>query len=107
MFSIQKYYHSKTRWLSLYPAIERIIEIFSALKSYFLSQNNCPNILKTFFKNETSILWLNFLQSQLKTINIYIKIIENQKLCAVELILIMEKLTTKLKNKKDDFFFTK
>ncbi|CAI6360864.1 unnamed protein product [Macrosiphum euphorbiae] len=96
--------HSKTRWLSLYPAIERIIEMFSALKSYFLSQNNCPNILKTFFKNETSILWLNFLQSQLKTINIYIKIIENQKLCAVELILIMEKLTTKLKNKKDDFF---
>jgi hypothetical protein len=78
--------------------------MFSALKSYFLSQNNCPNILKTFFNNETSILWLNFLQSQLKTINIYIKIIENQKLCAVELILIMEKLTTKLKNKKDDFF---
>jgi hypothetical protein len=69
--------HSKTRWLSLYPAIERIIEMFSALKSYFSSQNNCPNILKTFFKNETSILSLNFLQRKLKTINIYIKIIEN------------------------------
>ncbi|KAE9531248.1 hypothetical protein AGLY_010454 [Aphis glycines] len=96
--------HSKTRWLSLYPAIERIILMFSALKSYFLSQNNCPNILKTFFEDETSILWLNFLQSQLKTINIYIKIIENQKLCAMELILIMEKLTEKLKNKRDDFF---
>lgn len=65
--------HSKTRWLSLQPAIGRIIAMFSALKSYFLSQNNCPKVLKIFFENETSLLWLKFLQSQLKTINIFIK----------------------------------
>lgn len=42
--------HSTTRWLSLLPTVERIIVMFSALKSYFfLYQNNCPNILKTFF----------------------------------------------------------
>lgn len=48
--------HSKTRWLSLFPAIERIISIFDGLKSYFLSQNNCPNALKIFFENESTLL---------------------------------------------------
>jgi len=86
-------FHSKTRWLSLQPVIDRIIAMFSALKSYFLSQNNCPNVLKIFFKDVTSLLWLKFLQSQLKTINIYIKKIENQNLCAVELISVMNQLT--------------
>lgn len=38
--------HSKTRWLSLQPEIDRIISMFNVLKSYFLSQNNCPNVLK-------------------------------------------------------------
>jgi hypothetical protein len=46
--------HSKTRWLFLQSAIDRIIAIFYALKSYFLSQNNYPKILKIFFENETS-----------------------------------------------------
>jgi len=98
--------HSKTSWLSLQPAIDRIIAMFSALKSYFLSQNNCPKVLKIFFENETSLLWLKFLQSQLKTINIFIKKIEEQKLCAVELISIMNHLIEKLENKRDDLFLT-
>jgi len=48
--------HSKTRWLLLYPVIDRVISIYSGLKSYFLSQNTCPSVLKYFFLNETSRL---------------------------------------------------
>ena len=29
--------HSKTRWLSLYPCVERILEMFEGLRSFFLS----------------------------------------------------------------------
>lgn len=29
--------HSRTRWLSLFPGIERLLQMFPALKSYFLS----------------------------------------------------------------------
>jgi hypothetical protein len=38
----------KTRWLSLQPAITRVIDMFPGLKSYFLSQEKCPMMLKIF-----------------------------------------------------------
>jgi hypothetical protein len=36
----------KTRWLSLQPAVSRIIEMYTALKLYFDTQDKCPTILK-------------------------------------------------------------
>jgi hypothetical protein len=41
----------KTRWLSLLPALERTIEMFDGLKSYFLSQEKSPKILRDFFND--------------------------------------------------------
>jgi hypothetical protein len=32
--------HSKTRWLPLFPGIERLIHMFQALKLYFSSQEH-------------------------------------------------------------------
>ena len=49
--------HSKTRWLSLFPGISRLLEMFSSLKSYFLSQNHPPIVIKQFFENEMSELF--------------------------------------------------
>lgn len=48
--------YSETRWLSLMPSVERILKLFSALKSYFLSQDKVPLILKTFFNNSCAEL---------------------------------------------------
>jgi len=53
----------KTRWLSLLPAVTRILDLFPALKAYFLTQDKCPTILKQFFDNPVSITWLYFIQS--------------------------------------------
>ena len=89
-----------------FPAIESIISIFDGLKSYFLSQNNCPNALKIFFENERASLWLKFLCSQLKTINSFIKKVESQKLSAIELMIIMEDIMKKIENKRKDRFLT-
>ena len=40
--------YSKTRWLALLPAVERILKLYDPLKSYFLSQDKCPRILEVF-----------------------------------------------------------
>lgn len=98
--------HSKTRWLSLYPAIDRIISIYSGLKSYFLSQNICPTVLKCFFENETSFLWFKFVSCQLKTITSYIKKIESQHLSAIEIMMLVENLLNIIKNKREEKFLT-
>jgi hypothetical protein len=56
----------KTRWLSLQPAITRVTDMFLGLKSYFLSQEKCPMMLKIFPSDPVSIVWFHFLESQLK-----------------------------------------
>jgi hypothetical protein len=57
---------AKTRWLSLQPAITRVIDMFPALKSYFLSQEKCPVMLKIFSNDPVSIFWFYLLEGQLK-----------------------------------------
>jgi hypothetical protein len=59
--------HSKKIWLSLIPAVQRIIDIFPSLKAYFLSLDKCPVSLQNFFENPLSFTLLHFLYSQLKT----------------------------------------
>lgn len=46
--------HSQTRWLSLYPCVERLLTLYDAFKSYFLSQKDAPIVLYNFFKNNES-----------------------------------------------------
>jgi len=74
----------KTRWLSLLPAVTRILDLFPALKTYFLTQDKCPTILKQFFDNPVSIAWLYFIQSQLKVVCDTITIIESDNISASE-----------------------
>lgn len=56
--------YSKTRWLALMPAVERVLKLFEPLKSYFLANEKCPKLLKDFFENPTAELWLYFVHSQ-------------------------------------------
>ena len=49
--------HSKTRWLSLFSGISRLLKMFSLLKSYFLSQEHPPIVIIRFFENEMSELY--------------------------------------------------
>jgi hypothetical protein len=43
---------AKTRWLSLQPSITRVISMFPAVKSYLLSQEKCPTMLKKCLMNQ-------------------------------------------------------
>lgn len=51
---IQLIYHSKTRWLSLFPAIEGLLKQFTPLKDYFENIQKPPIVIKDFFQNPLS-----------------------------------------------------
>lgn len=44
-------FHSKTRQLSLAQAIHRILELFDSLKSYFVSMDKPPIVIKNFLED--------------------------------------------------------
>jgi len=47
--------HSVTRWLSHYPSLPRMLQIYAASHSYFMSINKPTVVLKRFLE----ILWAN------------------------------------------------
>lgn len=58
--------YSKTRFLALLPAIESILRIYESLKEYFLNTVNSPLVLKNFFRDPISKIWLLFLKDQVR-----------------------------------------
>lgn len=96
--------NSKTRWLSLLPAIERILKLYIPLKSYFLSIEKCPVYIENFFKNDTSELWLKFMHSQASLFSDSVKNIEGNKSTVVEVSRELKNLILKLKARLDAAF---
>lgn len=98
--------HSKTRWLSLSPAVERIIAMYDGLKSFFLSEDKCPVILKNFFNNPNGLLLMNWLYCQLELYNTTIKRMEAQDISATEITSEIGIFINKLNARKEEFFLT-
>ena len=57
--------HGNTRFLSLLPAMERILQLNEGLKSYFLAQVNCPLALRQLFTIEIKALYFWFVLGEL------------------------------------------
>jgi hypothetical protein len=53
--------HGNTSFLSLLPAIDRMLLIFEGLKSCFNSQEQCPLLINKFFEEPCGKLYLQFL----------------------------------------------
>lgn len=96
--------HTKTRWLSLSPGVDRVLLLFDALSSYFLSDENSPQVLVTFFSSETTKFWLLFIQAQLQLFNDSIKKIERSDITAMEVANIYKSLYKKILNRLEDKF---
>lgn len=93
--------HSKTRWLTLKPAIERVLKLFKALKEYFLSQEKCPTVLQQFFNDPCSEAWLFFAHSQATIFHRSILQIESQKISMTEVSKIIKDVKNKAQERKD------
>ena len=98
--------HTKTRWMSLFPALQRVIAMFDGLKSYFMSIEKCPRILNDFFSDGTSLLWLKFLADQLDVYDRTIRQMQSEELSLVEVSGLIENLCETLISRKANRFVT-
>ena len=96
--------YCKTRWLSMLPAIERIIVMFKPLKAYFLPQRMCPAILRDFFNNEAAEFRLHFVQKQAAIFNDVL--LQGQTTTIFETSYILSNLLQKYENRLNDRFIS-
>lgn len=96
--------YSATRWLTLRPAIERIIQIYPASKSYFASNEKSPTIITNYFNNPETESWLCFLHNASTIFHNAILKIEGQEVSMIETSNIYSDLKTKLVERKTNVF---
>lgn len=109
--------HVPTRWSSLLPAINRLVNIWPAVKSYFLSlgQDECPRAIWDALRahehgehqddpNELETT-LFFLQNVLKIFSTAVLSLESNSLTSIEVYGVMNDLRVRLQQRKKDAFF--
>lgn len=96
--------HSKTRWLSLSNAIERILKLFPALKSYFLLLEHPPKILFDFFSSPLSECYLNVVHSVLHALKMKILEIEGGDKSTVDVLATLKETEKIFKERHDANF---
>lgn len=75
--------HCNVRWLSMLPALEQVLQMYAPLKSFFLSDEKSPVVLRKLFEDPLSELWLAFVHGSLGIFTEAIKTLESQDLWAV------------------------
>lgn len=97
-------YHSKTRWLSLFPAIERILKLYVALKEYFLTADKSPVLIKKFFVSDTSEIYLFYLHSLMAIFHSRIASLEKEKNSIAEVLCTLKETTESLSQRIEHNF---
>ena len=88
--------YSTTRWLALADGVERVIQIYDPLKSYFMSQSNVPKIIQNFFENVCSPVYLKFVHNQAVMFKNVVLKLEKNCMSAVEAKFILKDLEDQL-----------
>ncbi|CAF5111813.1 unnamed protein product, partial [Rotaria sp. Silwood1] len=100
--------HISTRWLSLLPSIERLLEKFEPVKQFFLNQptsTKAQQVLNAFFQNDEGLCILNFLQNVLTEIQKAELQLQRSNTTVVDLHFIITNLINKLRQKLVDKFY--
>jgi hAT family C-terminal dimerisation region len=110
--------HVSIRWLSLEPAISRLIKCWKAVKTYFIAEGEkeTPKLIWKFVKDQADELlpenelslpecYLHFVQSFMGIFHLGIKSLEAEGTQVTEVYDIMEQVRSCLKSRIEDGFF--
>ena len=97
--------HSRTRWLSMLPLIERILRLWAALKSLVLSSADVPKVLENLFSKDSSEIYFLFLQSVLHIFQQTILTLEKKDLLLPEMLDVMTTFKQKMQKRLQQNFF--
>ncbi|XP_074873076.1 uncharacterized protein LOC142024770 isoform X2 [Carettochelys insculpta] len=98
--------HGNIKFISLGPALNRILLAFDGLQAYFLSQDKCPTLLQRAFSNPCTKLWLAFASKQTAIFRETVEAIEKNDLAATEVALHICALQNNLAERLRDRFVT-
>lgn len=110
--------HVPTRWLSLYPAVDRLLKCWPAIKTYFLQQDNVHQIILQFINNQrdetteniSSFLslpecYLYFIHNVMNLFHVLIAKLESNTVTVIELHNILCCFRDSLKSRINEKFF--
>lgn len=99
-------FFSRTRWLTLFPATDRILSMYDALKSFFASQDPSKSsvVLINFFKDPKNEAMLWFVHSFMSAFHNKIKAIEAERNSILETVSILRNLEDVLLQRKVNEF---
>jgi hypothetical protein len=111
-------HHVTTRWLTLFPCIERILNSWLSLISYFrsLPDNECAKQIKTLLyieddeyentpENEIPEIYLLFCNSLLKLFQDPILVLESDKITIIDIYEVVSTLLAKLEERQTKHYF--
>lgn len=96
--------HGNTRFLSLMPALERILLIFEGLKAFFLDEDMCPLIIQALFADQKGEVYLWFVHGQLAQFNKAILGMEKDHATATDVAKALKNLKRNLTERKASNF---
>ena len=97
-------YHSKTRWLSLFPFVQRLLQMFQPLKSYFSSQDKPPALLISFFEHDFAEAYLFFVHSLMSVFHENVKEMEKEQNSVLEILKIVDRVAGALRDRIENQF---
>ena len=94
--------HSKTRWLNyVFPAVNRILQLYPAPQSYFASQDHPPILISMFFENSLNVCYLWFTYSLMFVFHSKIQLMEREKISLMEIVEVLSSIEEVLKERLD------
>lgn len=105
--------HVPTRWLSLLPAIQRILECWPALKSYFMSleKSDCPGVIWDAMcsgdEDDVTVSECVFLlmHNVMQEFDSAIRVLEGESVSVLDIQIVMTRLRDQLVSRRTDKFY--